>query len=58
MDVISPDDDRLVKGSHGRVTDDERAGPVFISSEPGRVAGSGTVKATDVAELMLGHVFG
>jgi predicted AlkP superfamily pyrophosphatase or phosphodiesterase len=58
MDVISPDDDRLVKGSHGRVTDDERAGPVFISSEPGLVAGSGAVKGIDVAELMLGHVFG
>jgi predicted AlkP superfamily pyrophosphatase or phosphodiesterase len=57
MDVISPDDDRLVKGSHGRVTDDDKAGPVFISSEPGLVAGSGAVKGTDVAELMLGHVF-
>jgi predicted AlkP superfamily pyrophosphatase or phosphodiesterase len=56
MDVISPDDDSLVRGSHGRVTDDERAGPVFISNEPSLV-GSGTVQATDVLGLMLGHVF-
>jgi predicted AlkP superfamily pyrophosphatase or phosphodiesterase len=56
MDVISPEDDSLVRGSHGRVTDDEREGPVFISSEPG-LAGSGTVQATDVLGLMLSHVF-
>jgi hypothetical protein len=56
MDVISPDDDSLVRGSHGRVTDDERAGPVFISSEPG-LGGSGTLPATDVLGLMLSHVF-
>jgi predicted AlkP superfamily pyrophosphatase or phosphodiesterase len=56
MDVISPDDDSLVKGSHGRITDDERAGPVFISSEP-ELGGSGPVKATEVLELMLAHVF-
>jgi predicted AlkP superfamily pyrophosphatase or phosphodiesterase len=56
MDVISPDDDSLVRGSHGRVTDDERAGPLLISSEPA-LAGRGTLQATDVLGLMLGHVF-
>lgn len=57
MDVISPDDVSLVKGSHGRVTDDEREGPLFISSAP-ELAGSGPIAATEVAELMLKHVFG
>jgi predicted AlkP superfamily pyrophosphatase or phosphodiesterase len=56
MDVISPEDDSLVKGSHGRLTDDDREGPVFISSEPGLVH-QGTVQATDVLGLMLSHVF-
>ncbi len=56
MDVISPDDDSLVRGSHGRVTDDERAGPLLISSEPA-LAGSGPAAATDVLGLMLAHVF-
>jgi len=56
MDVISPEGNQLVKGSHGRVTDDPRQGPLFISSEPS-LAGSGTLAATDVADLMLAHVF-
>jgi predicted AlkP superfamily pyrophosphatase or phosphodiesterase len=56
MDVISPEDDSLVLGSHGRVTEDDREGPVFISSEP-RLVGSATVGATDVLGLMLSHVF-
>jgi predicted AlkP superfamily pyrophosphatase or phosphodiesterase len=30
MDVISPDGASLVKGSHGRITDDPKDGPVFI----------------------------
>jgi predicted AlkP superfamily pyrophosphatase or phosphodiesterase len=56
MDVISPDDDQLVRGSHGRPTEDERAGPVFISSEPALVS-PGRIKATAVCDLMLAHVF-
>jgi hypothetical protein len=56
MDVISPDDDALVRGSHGRVTDDPQAGPVFISSEPA-LAGQGRLEATDVLGQMLAHVF-
>jgi hypothetical protein len=54
--VISADGDHLIKGSHGRVTDDPRQGPLFISSEPS-LAGSGTLAATDVAGLLLQHVF-
>jgi predicted AlkP superfamily pyrophosphatase or phosphodiesterase len=56
MDVISPDDDTLVRGSHGRITDDPQAGPVFISSEPA-LAGQGRIPATDVLGQMLAHVF-
>ena len=34
LDVISPTDTRLVKGTHGRLTDDPADGPLVISSEP------------------------
>lgn len=56
MDVISPDATELVKGSHGRVTEDPRQGPLFISSDAS-IGGTGTLAATDVAELLLAHVF-
>jgi predicted AlkP superfamily pyrophosphatase or phosphodiesterase len=54
MNVI-PLDATLVRGSHGRLTDDPRKGPVFISTEPGLVPD--TVTALDVKELILRHVF-
>ncbi len=54
MDVI-PLDASLVKGSHGRLTDRPEAGPVLISSEARHVPER--VKATDVKELLLRHVF-
>ena len=56
MDVI-PLDATLVKGSHGRVTDDAGEGPVFISREPALVP-DGPVGATEVKEIVLRHVFG
>jgi predicted AlkP superfamily pyrophosphatase or phosphodiesterase len=56
LDVI-PLDATLVKGSHGRVTDDDNAGPVFISSEP-QLLTDGPVAATAVKDLILSHVFG
>jgi predicted AlkP superfamily pyrophosphatase or phosphodiesterase len=55
MDVI-PLDTSLVKGSHGRPTDDPRQGPVFLSGEPSLLP-EGGVEATDVKELVLRHVF-
>jgi predicted AlkP superfamily pyrophosphatase or phosphodiesterase len=55
MDVI-PLDASLVKGSHGRLTDDSTDGPVFISSEP-KLVGDGPIAATAVRELILSHVF-
>jgi len=56
MDVIAADAPELVKGSHGRITDDPRQGPLFISDEPS-LSGSGPLAATDVAALLLSHVF-
>ena len=56
MDVI-PLDATLIKGSHGRITDDENDGPVLITSDPDLLP-EGPVGATDVKDLMLRHVFG
>jgi predicted AlkP superfamily pyrophosphatase or phosphodiesterase len=55
MDVI-PLDAGLIKGSHGRLTDDPADGPLVISSERGLLR-EGSVEATAVKELMLQHVF-
>jgi hypothetical protein len=54
MNVI-PLDATLVRGSHGRLTDDPRKGPVFLSTEPQLVPDQ--VRATDVKDIVLGHVF-
>jgi len=56
MDVI-PLDASLVKGSHGRPTDNLAAGPVVISSER-ELLPDGPVDATAVKTLLLDHVFG
>jgi len=55
MDVI-PLDATLVKGSHGRPTDNANDGPLFISSEP-RLLADRAVAATDVRDIILAHVF-
>ena len=57
MDVISLKDTRLVKGTHGRITDDPDFGPLVISSEAGLLP-EGAVAATDFKTLVLDHVFG
>lgn len=56
MDVI-PLDASLVRGSHGRLTDDSADGPVFMSSEP-KLVSDEPVAATGVRDLILAHVFG
>jgi predicted AlkP superfamily pyrophosphatase or phosphodiesterase len=56
MDVI-PLDAALVKGSHGRITEDAGEGPVLISSDP-TLLPPGPIAATDVKGLILAHVFG
>jgi hypothetical protein len=55
MDLI-PLDANLVKGSHGRPTDDERDGPIFISSEA-RLVGDAPMTAAQVKPTILSHIF-
>lgn len=55
LDVIGLDTS-VVRGSHGRPTDDPSAGPLFISSEAGLLP-NGAVEATSVKELLLRHAF-
>jgi predicted AlkP superfamily pyrophosphatase or phosphodiesterase len=55
MDIV-PLDATLIRGSHGRVTDNAADGPVFISSEH-RLTPQGPVAATTVKQLILRHVF-
>ena len=56
MDVISLKDTQLVRGSHGRITDNEGHGPLVISSEPSLLP-DGPIAATDFKDLTLKHVF-
>lgn len=55
MDVIGLDA-TLVKGSHGRPTDDENDGAVFITSDPA-FAEAGPLQPTAVKEMILKHLF-
>jgi len=54
LDVI-PLDATLIKGSHGAMPLSDDAMPVLISSEPAK--DSSPLRATDVMNVMLGHVF-
>jgi predicted AlkP superfamily pyrophosphatase or phosphodiesterase len=55
LDVIGLDAS-IVKGSHGRLTDNPADGPLFMSSEP-ELLPAEAVAATDVKDLLLRHVF-
>jgi predicted AlkP superfamily pyrophosphatase or phosphodiesterase len=55
MDVITLDAS-IVKGSHGRPTDDPQAGPVILAG-PGVALPGRATKATDVRDLVLATVF-
>ncbi|MEE9321404.1 MAG: nucleotide pyrophosphatase/phosphodiesterase family protein [Granulosicoccus sp.] len=57
LDVISPSATQLVKGSHGRPTDDTGAGPLVIASQAGCLP-DGAVSATDFSDVVLAHCFG
>jgi hypothetical protein len=57
LDVI-PLDASLVKGSHGRITDEPEDGPVFITSEPDKLGPDKEVHALLVKEILLAHLFG
>ena len=56
LDVISLKDTRLVKGSHGRPTDDPQHGPLVISSRPDGLTAP-ALEATAFRKLVLDHVF-
>jgi len=56
MDVISPNATHLVKGTHGRITDDPEMGPLVISSEAGMLP-EDAVEATAFKDLVLRHIF-
>ncbi|HSM42040.1 MAG TPA: alkaline phosphatase family protein, partial [Afifellaceae bacterium] len=56
LDVISLKDTQLVRGSHGRLTDDDQDGPLVISSRAD-LLGSGPVEATSFKQLVLDHIF-
>ena len=55
LDVI-PLDASLVKGSHGRPTDDPLDGPLVMSDVPSLLPD--TVSATDIKSIALKHIFG
>lgn len=55
MDVI-PLDASLVKGSHGRVTDNDNEGPIFMTTEP-KLLNADSIKAQEVFGILLDHVF-
>jgi len=56
MDVISLKDTALVKGSHGRLTDDPQHGPLVISSRASLLP-AGAVEATGFKQVVLDHLF-
>ena len=56
LDVISLKDTKLVKGSHGRLTDNPEDGPLVISSRPDLLP-AGEVPATVFKSLVLCHIF-
>jgi predicted AlkP superfamily pyrophosphatase or phosphodiesterase len=55
MDVI-PLDATLVKGSHGRPTDDPHDGPLVMTDTPELLPAQ--VAATDIKDIALRHIFG
>jgi predicted AlkP superfamily pyrophosphatase or phosphodiesterase len=55
MDVIGLDA-TVVRGSHGRPTDREEDGPLFITTAPELLA-DGPVHAASVKQLLLDHLF-
>ncbi len=57
LDVISLKDTQLVRGSHGRLTDDPQHGPLVIASRADLLP-EGALAATDFKDLVLRQVFG
>jgi hypothetical protein len=57
LDVISPSDTPLVRGSHGRLIDAPQQGPLVISSRP-EFLPADELAATDFKALILNQIFG
>lgn len=57
LDVISPSATEIVKGTHGRITDDPAAGPLVISSNADLMP-DGPLEATAFKGFVLDHIFG
>jgi predicted AlkP superfamily pyrophosphatase or phosphodiesterase len=55
MDII-PLNAALVKGSHGRISNEKKNWPLFITQNPELTGNQSTVEATDVYELILKHL--
>jgi len=56
MDVI-PLDTTLVRGSHGRVTDEPADGPLVMSSTPELLGDAPMIDALAFKDIVLRHVF-
>jgi len=56
LDVISLRETSLVKGSHGRPTDDPDHGPLVIGSDASLLP-DGEIESADFKELVLKHIF-
>ena len=56
MDVI-PLDATLVKGSHGRLTDDAQMGRCSSRAQCAQLLPDGPIAATAVKDIVLAHVF-
>ncbi|TVQ31459.1 MAG: alkaline phosphatase family protein [Geminicoccaceae bacterium] len=57
LDVISLEDTKLVKGTHGRLTEAPEDGPLVIGSAP-ELLPEGEIAATAFKPLVLDHLFG
>ena len=57
LEVISPSRTDLVKGAHGRPTDNPDDGPLVITSRPDLLP-EGEIPQTAFKQLVLDHVFG
>ena len=58
LDVISLKDTKLVKGSHGRLTDDPAHGPLVITTRPELLPdGNAPLHATAFKDFTLAHTF-
>jgi hypothetical protein len=55
MDII-PLNAALIKGSHGRISNEKKNWPLFITQHPELTGNQSTIEAIDVYELILKHL--